>query len=280
MINRIKITVMIIMKKNRLYTVITGASRGLGKSLAHECAACNRNLILISLPGENINLLATRISVIYNIEVRYFETDLTNDRELNHLCDELSVKFNIDMLINNAGIGGVHDFTNASAAYIDNIILLNIKALVTLTQRLLPVLKKQEKAYILNIASMASFGPMPYKTVYPASKAFVYSFSRSLYAELKDTNVLVSVAHPGGMATNPHVSERINSYNRLIKSTILSPDSVARICIRNVLNGKSIIIPGIMGKLSWVIIKILPTQFLLDVFKKSLLKELKLIHAA
>lgn len=271
---------MIIAKQNRLYTVITGASRGLGKSLAHECAACNRNLILISLPGENINLLATRISAMYNVDVCYFETDLTNDRELNHLCDSLSKKFNIDMLINNAGNGGVHDFSNASAAYIDNIILLNIKALVTLTHRLLPILRKQEKAYILNIASMASFGPMPFKTVYPASKAFVYSFSRGLYTELKGSNVFVSVAHPGGMATNPNVSERINSHNRLIKTTVLSPDYVARICLKKVLKGKSIIIPGIMGKLSWVLIKILPTQFLLDVFRKSLLKELKLIHAA
>lgn len=271
---------MIIAKQNRLYTVITGASRGLGKSLAHECAACNRNLILISLPGENINLLATRISAMYNVDVCYFETDLTNDRELNHLCDNLLEKFSIDMLINNAGIGGVHDFTNASSAYVDNIILLNIRALVTLTQKLLPVLKKQEKAYILNIASMASFGPMPYKTVYPASKAFVYSFSRGLYAELKGSNVLVSVAHPGGMATNPNVSARINSHNRLIKSTVLSPDSVARICIKKVLKGKSIIIPGIMGKLCWFLLKVLPTQFLLDVFRKSLLKEIKLNHAA
>jgi short-subunit dehydrogenase len=268
------------MKRDRLYTVITGASRGLGKSLAHECAACNRNLILISLPGENINFLANQISAIYNIDVLYFETDLTNDNELNHLCDDLSEKFNIDMLINNAGSGGVHDFANASAAYIDNIILLNIKALVTLTQRLLPVLRKQEKAYILNIASMASFGPIPYKTVYPASKAFVYSFSRSLYAELKGTNVLVSVAHPCGMATNPNVSERINSYNRIIKSTVLSPDLVARICIRKILKGKSIIIPGIMGKLTWFLIKFLPTPFLMELFKKLLLKELKLIHAA
>lgn len=280
MINRKQTTAMIIMKKSKTYTVITGASRGLGKSLAYECAACNRNLILISLPGENINLLAIRISAMYNVDVCYFETDLTNDRELNHLCDNLSEKFNIDMLINNAGIGGVHDFTNASASYVDNIILLNIKALVTLTQKLLPVLKKQEKAYILNIASMASFGPMPYKTVYPASKAFVYSFSRGLYAELKGSNVLVSVAHPGGMATNPNVSARINTHNRLIKSTVLSPDSVAQICIKKVLKGKSIIIPGIMGKLSWLLIKIFPTQFLLDVFRKSLLKEIKLNHAA
>ena len=78
------------MKRDRLYTVITGASRGLGKSLAHECAACNRNLILISLPGENINFLANQISAIYNIDVLYFETDLTNDNELKHLCDDLS----------------------------------------------------------------------------------------------------------------------------------------------------------------------------------------------
>src|SRR5690606_15313804 len=110
--------------------------------------------------------------------------------------------FNIDMLINNAGLGGDLPFLEASPDYIEDIILLNTYALAMLTRLLLTNLINQKRAYILNIASLAAFSPMPYKTVYPASKAFVYSFSRGLDAELRGTGVTVSVAHPGGMRTN------------------------------------------------------------------------------
>jgi short-subunit dehydrogenase len=123
---------------------------------------------------------------------------------------------------------------------------------------------------------MASFGPMPYKTVYPASKAFVYSFSRGLSAELFGSNVCVSVAHPGGMATNAEVSERINNHNRLIRATISSPERVAKICISQLLKKDRLIIPGMMNKLSWIFFKICPIWLQLILFRSSLQKEINL----
>lgn len=78
-----------------------------------------------------------------------------------------------------------------------------------LTHQLLPNLQKSSKAYVLNVSSLAAFSPIGYKTVYPASKAFIHSFSRGLYQELKDTNVFVSVVNPGPMKTNAEVSRRI-----------------------------------------------------------------------
>ena len=150
-----------------------------------------------------------------------------------------------------------------------------MRALVLLTRLLLPVLKRRKKSFILNIASMASFGPMPFKTVYPASKAFVYSFSRGLGAELKGTGVSVSVAHPGGMKTNPEVTRRIENHSRIIQATTLSVEKVAKICIRQTLKNDEIIIPGIMNKISWLVLKIIPVWLRLIIMRSSLQNELQ-----
>jgi short-subunit dehydrogenase len=258
------------------YTVITGASSGLGKAMANECAKMNLNLILIALPNENLKNFGAEIHNKYKIDVKCREVDLTNPFQLEQTADWINTNFKIKALINNAGIGGSNSFQNVTAKYVDDILFLNIRALVQLTHKLLFNLKSNAKSYILNIASMASFGPMPYKTVYPASKAFVYSFSRGLWAELKHEGVYVCVAHPGGMATNKDVSQRINNHNRLIKATILSPEKTAEICVRQLFKGDSLIIPGFMNKMSWLFFKLCPIWLQLIIFRKSIKKELKI----
>jgi short-subunit dehydrogenase len=262
--------------KNLNYTVITGASRGLGKALAVECAIRKMNLILIALPGEDVFSLGVKLIGEYNVNVATYEADLTDSHSLKKVLGWINSKFNVNMLVNNAGIGGSNTFQEVSSVYIDSIMLLNIRALVLLTHGLLPNLKTSKKAYILNIASMASFGPMPFKTVYPASKAFVYSFSRGLYTELKSTGVFVSVAHPGGMRTNDSVTQRINQYSKLVQSTILSPEKTARICIRELLRNNSLIIPGFMNKVSWLFLKLCPVWLQLVIFRNSITKDLPL----
>ncbi len=261
------------------YAVITGASLGLGKAIANECAKRGFNLILISLPNENLDLIGADLHKRYNVDIVCKEVDLTNEHELNKTAQWINNEFKIKVLINNAGIGGSMQFQAVSSQYIDNILLLNIRALVLLTHKLIDNLKENSQSYILNVASMASFGPMPYKTVYPASKAFVYSFSRGLWAELKNEGVSVSVVHPGGMATNKGVSERINRHNRLIKSTILTPERTAEICVRQMLKKDSLIIPGFMNKLSWVFFKTCPIWLQLIIFKRSIGREIETLSS-
>jgi uncharacterized protein len=260
---------------NKSYTVITGASKGLGLELAKSVAMLNRNLILVSLPGENIKATAKTLSAISKTDVRYFETDLTKLENIERLSNWINDNFSIDMLINNAGTGGSCDFILSETEYLNTIMQLNMTATVMLTRKLIPLLRLQKQAYILNIASMASFGPMPYKTVYPASKAFIYSFSRGLYAELRHSNIFVSVAHPGPMATTPEITARIHKHNRLIRSGVLSPEKTAQICIRQLMKKDTLILPGFMNKVSWLFIKMSPVWLRLHIFRRSLLKELR-----
>jgi uncharacterized protein len=255
------------MKTSAEYDLITGASKGLGREMAKVLAKRNHNLILVSLPGEGLYEFGQLIKMEMGIDVKCYECDLTQKNEIENLVNWIKEHFEINILINNAGIGCTQEFLNLSYLETDRMLLLNIRTVVLLTHGLLPILKRQKQAYILNIASMASFSPMPFKGIYPASKAFVYSFSRGLYGELKGSNVFVSVAHPGGMATNPEVCERINGYNRIIRSTILSPEQTAEICIRQLLKKDSLIIPGIMNKISWLVQRIIPVWLQLMIFR-------------
>lgn len=264
------------MQSTKRYTVITGASQGLGKALAEHSAKTGRNLILISLPQEELQSLQQRLILLYEVDVIVFELDLTCSEELNDLCVKL-IKYSIDTLINNAGIGGTKPFLEASLNYIDNIVLLNMRSVVLLTHQLLPQLKQQQNAYILNISSLAAFVPMPYKTVYPASKAFIYSFSRGLNSELQKTGVHVAVAHPGGMATNDEVAKRINSHRGLVRLSILSPEKTAEICLEKLMKKESIIIPGKINRISSILQRILPVNFQLSLINAKIQKEIETI---
>ena len=115
---------------------------------------------------------------------------------------------------------------------------------------------------------------MPYKTIYPASKVFVSSFSRGLNAELKNSNVPVSVAYPGGMPTNQEIIERISRYNKFIQSTFLSPEKTAKICLEETFAGKTVIIPGTVNKLNRLLMKVIPENIRLNLFEKNLKKEM------
>ncbi len=264
--------------ERQTFALITGASRGLGKAFAVELAKKHKNLILIALPNENIQTLAENLAKTYDIKTVYFEVDLTDNNQFQQLCKQLT-NYQIDTLINNAGIGGTSKFENIDEKSIENIIMLNVRALALLTYHLLPILKRQKKSYILNIASLAAVSPIPYKTVYPASKAFVHSFTLSLYAELKNTNISVSVAYPGAMPTNKAVKERISRYNKFIKNHLLSPEKTAQICLKKMYKGKPVIVPGLFNKISYFLIKYTPTRlrlnFLARLYGKEALFEAK-----
>jgi short-subunit dehydrogenase len=257
------------------YTVVTGASRGLGYCIAEACAKRGMNLLLISLPEEELQEKADGLATAYGIAVHAFEADLTDLEQLGEVMATINRDFQVDFLVNNAGFGGARPFDEASPSYLNDMMLLNIRALVLISHSLLPNLKHQGRGFILNIGSMASFGPMPFKTVYPASKAFVWSFSRGLHVELKGTGISVSVAHPGGMPTNAEVSHRIQQHGPLGRSTFMAPERVAEICVRQTLKRDSLIIPGFMNKVSWVMFQIIPIWLQLRLLRRTFMKEIR-----
>lgn len=259
-------------KTKKQFAVITGASQGLGKAFAIELAKRGFNVVLVSLPGQNLSQLSDSISREYKVQSSYYETDFVENRNIIDLANWINENFNVGVLINNAGIGGSMPFDEAHIEYIDTIIQVNIKATTLLIHQLLPNLKKQPHSYILNVSSIAAFSPVGYKTVYPASKAFIHSFSRGLYAELKNSNVFVSVINPGAMATNLEVASRIEKQGIIGKLTLLQPDKVAQYAITRLFRRDTVIM---VNPFTWFMSVILPVWIKLPIMTEIVKREIR-----
>jgi len=255
------------------YALVTGASKGLGKALALELALRGVNVLLVALKGEELPELCAYIKNKYRVEADYLEINLKDAFAVHRIADWVK-QTDVHILINNAGVGGSKHFELAGFDYLDTMISINIRALSLLTYLLLPNLKRHNKSYILNVASMASFCPIAFKTVYPASKSFVYFFSRCLSEELKNTPVSVSVLHPGPMKTNPEVSKRIESQGHWARLGVQSPEDVADVAICKLFKDKPMIIPGYMNKINWLLMKITPTWIKIPLISRNVKREI------
>ena len=257
----------------KAYTLITGASAGLGKALALECAARKQNLILVALPNEGLPETSAWISQEYGVDVAHYETDLTREKCLEDLLQWVSGNFRVNFLINNAGIGCTRALDQMHPAYFDSMIKLNVRATGMMTFHLLNELKTHEKAYILNVSSIISLMPSAYKTVYSASKAFIYSFSRGLRQELRGTNVHVSVLMPGPLRTNSSVTERIKKQGFFGRMIVLEPETAAKIALAQTLDRKPVIIPGVVNKISGILMKAIPKSIGVPIISSIYSKE-------
>ncbi len=259
---------------NVFYTLITGSSRGIGRAIAFEMASRGHNLILHSLPGEELPGLSASLTSKYNILVRLFEIDLTETDGPIKLYQEIEKEgLRVNILINNAGIGIEGPLESYSKEAIDHIIFLNIRALTLLTTLFIPTLKETD-SYILNISSLGSYVATPYKSVYLASKSYIFYFTRALDAELRGTRVKTCIIVPGGVRTNQRVLERIRQAGWMSERSSISPEEVARKGIKAMFSGKRVVIPGRLSRLIFSISFIIPEGIILAVTRSIFRREL------
>ncbi len=261
------------MKTQDIYGIVTGAGKGLGKSIAIELARRRKNLILMAKEGEGLNEFAKYLENKYSMKAEAYELNFLHPDSFLKMKKIVENK-NVDTLVNNAGIGGSMYFDQSNVDQMESIIQINIRMLVLLTRQLTSKLKKQKKSYILNIASMASFCPIAYKTIYPASKAFVYSFSMSLAEELKRFGVHVCVMLPGPFKTNKEVSRRIEKQGWWVKAGLQTPERLASIAINAMYGGKKVVIPGFITKINWLLLKILPKSISIPLISNAVKNEI------
>ena len=241
----------------KVYTLITGASSGLGLAMSMECAAKGMNLILIALRESNLPFYGQQIKNKHRVDVHTFELDLT-DRTCLPVIEGIKERFRINFLINNAGVGTTSNLLDVPVEVIDKILQVNVNALTILTRIVLPELLTHSKSYLLNVSSFAAFCHMAYKTVYPASKAFVSSFSMSLREEFKSRNLSVTVINPGPIATTFDSSRRIIKQGFGGRMTVLPVQEIARMAITGTLKGRKMIVPGLLNALNYWILRCLP----------------------
>ncbi len=248
-----------IKNKNIMYTLITGASSGIGKALALECASRGMNILLVALPGEELCALEKKIQEQYKIICHSFGVDLSVH------CSSSAVyawvkqhDYKVNILINNVGVGSKGPFEQLSPDFYYTQIHLNVMTTCILTRLFIDDLKDNAPSRIMNVGSMGGFFLLPHKIVYSATKAFVYAFSQGLRIELEPFGIFVSVLCPGGTNSNGNTTAINKDLKGLAKISILQPHEVAKEAIDKMLKGQPRIIPGFLNKISYHASRIVP----------------------
>jgi short-subunit dehydrogenase len=246
-------------EEKKSFALITGASAGLGKAIANELAGRGHNLVLIALPGTGLREVCTGLEKVHNIVTHCFEADMCEPATPGLIRDFTTQKgIVLDILINNVGIGYGGEIGKYSEASISETIFLNLRCATMLTNYYIPELRSHTRSYILNMGSYSGFVPMPFKSIYSASKAYVYHFSISVSEELHGTGVSVSVAMPGPVLTNRKVRERIAAGGTGAVISSLEADEAAREIIKQMFRRRRVIVPGKFYKMLHAVESFLP----------------------
>jgi short-subunit dehydrogenase len=231
------------------YTLITGATSGIGRELAELFAKDGNNLIIVSRKKANLEKTARELAT-YKVKIETIEKDLFEHNGALELYTEVKLKgFQVTTLVNNAGQGVYGKFTDTELQRELNIIQLNIASMVILTKCFLKDMIAKNEGRILNLSSMASKSPGPYQAVYHATKAFVQSFTEAIRSEAEGTNIVITALLPG--ATDTDFFNKANMQDSKIvqdKSQLASPADVARDGYEALKAGKDMVISGMGNK--------------------------------
>jgi uncharacterized protein len=243
-----------------MYAVITGASKGIGKAIAIELAKRNYNLVLVARSEKLLLEVKKEIQTKNEVSIETLALDLsTSDSASKLLAFCESKQLIVSILINNAGYGLSGKIDKHSIEDNSNMIQLNVLSLTQITQTFLPILEKNGPSYILNVASTASYQAIPGLAVYSATKAYVLSFSRALYHELKSRGISVTALSPGPTATE--FSDRAQIGEKGLKAAEkvnMTAEDVAKIGVDALFAKKPEVVTGILNKIGAVGAGLLP----------------------
>lgn len=239
------------------YTLITGASTGIGYELAKLFARDNHNLILVARNKIKLEAVKNELSK-YNLDIKILSADLSKSEDIENIFNFVEGnKLNIDILVNNAGVGSFGDFNDIEWKKEEELIDINIKSLTRLTKYFLSKIVELKNGGILNVASTAAFCSGPRMATYYASKAYVLSLTEAIYEEYKNTGIKISCLCPGPVKTSFQGKAGIKKSDAA-KKYLMDAEEVANICYRDFKKGKTIIIPGKKNKLLVIGNKFLP----------------------
>ncbi len=245
------------------YTLITGASKGIGKAFANACAAEGANLILVARSASLLDELAATLRDRYKVTVRTYPLDLLQDNAVSELygwC--VSNNYYVRILINNAGIGLWGNFKDQKIEQTLAMLKLNQLVLTEMVYQFLPMLSSIPKAHILNVASTAAFQPIPYFASYAATKSYTYSFSRAIRDELKESDINVSCLCPG--PTKSDFFDNAGFDENGIEGIKMDADKVVRIALDHLFENKALIVPGFSNKVGVFMSRYLPSSLLIS----------------
>lgn len=240
-----------------LLVAVTGASSGIGRAIALECAASGLDLMLIGRDEAALEAVEEECRD-HGALTGVYVTDLADADAVDELCGSLG---NVDILVNNAGFGIKGDFADTQLD--DELRMLDVQlaAMLKLTKAALPGMIGRGKGRILNVASVYSYAPVPKQAVYSASKAFILSFSSALKEEVKGKGITVTVVLPGITQTGFRARAGIRDK----KDSGMTAGAVAKIAVDAAMKGDHIVVPGAQNKLFVFLARHLPQSLMIRV---------------
>jgi hypothetical protein len=250
--------------------LVTGASSGIGLELARVLAREGHDLVLVARREPELTTLAGELKSRYGAESTVVPADLALADGPQQVFDSVAAAgLEIDVLVNNAGLGGHGRFWESDPDQDRRALAVNVVALHTLTRLFLPGMIARGHGRVLNVASTAAFQPGPFMAVYYASKAYVLSFTEALAEELTGTGVTATALCPGVVPTGFQTAADMSDDLPLLKSPgSKSAEYVANAAYKGMIRGRRVVIPGAINKLGVQAGRISPRTTMVKVTKR------------
>lgn len=240
---------------NEKIALVTGASSGIGEATSFLLAAEGYTVIAVARRAERLKRLTEHIEKNGG-KATFLATDLTDEEACRQVFREVRSRFgDIDVLVNNAGVGWYGYGDEMAWHQARQMIELNIAAVANLTLLFLGEMKRRNQGHIINVSSIAGSLPSQGIALYSGSKSFVDSFTTSLHRELKGTNVHISLIKPGAVTTPFFDTAAASPAGRRIpvESMAVSPEAVAGRIVALIKKPKRVVyIPRFMRLVPWV----------------------------
>lgn len=240
--------------------LVTGASSGIGVSIARELAARKYDCVLTARRTDRLEALAKDLEKL-GVKAHVVTSDLGVRGGAESLVDSIAkLGVQVDVLVNNAGFGVYGKLVDLPAQRVAQMIELNTCALTTLTHHYVKEMVQRKSGRVLQVSSVGAFQPSPFYAAYSATKAYVLFFSQALNYELKGTGVSVTTLCPGLTSTEFHeVADHVKP--KWMNLLTMTADDVAAIGVRSMLKGRAVVTPGLVNKLNALFIRMMPRSW-------------------
>jgi short-subunit dehydrogenase len=246
------------MEAQKQRALVTGASSGLGVEIARVLAKRGIDLAISARRQDRLETLAADLRTSYGIDVIVLPADLSTPLGPQHLFDAVQATgTQIDIVVNNAGFGHFGPFLDQSLEQIEEMLLVDVRALTILTRLFAATMKQQGGGRFLQVSSFAGLQPIPRYSVYSAAKSYVVILTQALRHELMPVGIHVSVVVPGFMPTEFHEVAH-HEKTRMMRLLSMPASYVARKAVAGMFRGKMVITPGLFYQLNQLTLGLLP----------------------
>jgi len=229
--------------------LITGASSGIGAVYAQRLAARGYDLVLVARRAERLADLATQLQQGHKVSVRIIAADLSADAGVASIETVLRDE-EIDLLVNNAGMGPISSTADLSDEAAAQTLALNVTALMRLTRAALPAMRARKSGAIVNVGSVMAFHAMPATSLYSATKAFVLTYSRAIQQEVQADGIQVQAVLPAGTVTEFYEAAGVPIAN-FDQSVFMTAENLVDAALAGLDRGEEVTLPSVHDLELW-----------------------------